>query len=81
MANLSLKNIPDHVHRKLKLRARQNHRSLNGELLAILENAVEQQAPGNDLPDTFARLRALRAACEGGLSLRETQRTIDEGRP
>lgn len=38
--NLSIKNAPDDVVRRLKARAARHHRSLQGELLAILEDAV-----------------------------------------
>ena len=40
---LSIKNVPDHVAERLRRRARNNHRSLQGELLAILEDAVGTQ--------------------------------------
>jgi plasmid stability protein len=38
--NLSIKNAPDDVVRRLKDRAARHHRSLQGELLSILEDAV-----------------------------------------
>lgn len=38
--NLSIKNAPDHVVQRLKARAARHHRSLQGELLAILEEAA-----------------------------------------
>lgn len=38
--NLSIKNVPDDVAARLRERARRAHRSLQGELLAILETAV-----------------------------------------
>ncbi|MFQ5954209.1 MAG: Arc family DNA-binding protein [Kiloniellales bacterium] len=38
--NLSIKNAPDDIVRRLKRRAEKHHRSLQGELLAILEEAV-----------------------------------------
>lgn len=37
---LSIKNAPDEIVRRLKSRAARHHRSLQGELLAILEDAV-----------------------------------------
>jgi plasmid stability protein len=39
--NLSIKNASDEVVAALKLRARQNHRSLQGELMAIIEEAAK----------------------------------------
>ena len=40
--NLSIKNAPDDLVDRLKQRARRNHRSLQGEMLAIIEEAVRQ---------------------------------------
>lgn len=39
--NLSIKNAPDDVVARLRERAKRSHRSLQGELLAILEEAVK----------------------------------------
>jgi plasmid stability protein len=40
--SLSIKRAPDDLVGRLKLRARKNHRSLQGEVLAILEEAVNE---------------------------------------
>ncbi len=40
--NLSIKNAPDHVVQRLRERAERHHRSLQGELLAIIEAAVQE---------------------------------------
>jgi len=42
--NLSIKNAPDDIVRRLRLQARRHHRSLQGELLAILEESVRSKA-------------------------------------
>lgn len=39
--NLSVKGVPDSLAAKLRRRAERNHRSLQGELMAILEEAAE----------------------------------------
>lgn len=41
--NLSIKNAPDEVVQRLRQRAERNHRSLQGELLAIVEEAVRPE--------------------------------------
>lgn len=41
--NLSVKNVPKEWVEQLRQRARKHHRSLQGELLAILEESVKQQ--------------------------------------
>ena len=41
--NLSIKNAPDEVVRHLRRRAERHHRSLQGELLAIIEEAARAE--------------------------------------
>ena len=38
--NLSIKNVPDKLAKRLRRRAEINHRSVQGELLTILEDAL-----------------------------------------
>jgi plasmid stability protein len=40
--NLSIKNVAEEVVRRIRARAARNHRSLQGELLAIIETAAEE---------------------------------------
>ena len=40
--NLSIKNVPETMAAKLRARAERNHRSLQGELMAILETAATE---------------------------------------
>lgn len=40
--NLSIKNAPDEVVVRIRERAKRNHRSLQGELLAIIEQAAAE---------------------------------------
>jgi plasmid stability protein len=42
--NLSIKNAPQELIERVRARARLNHRSLQGEVLAILEEKVGAQA-------------------------------------
>ena len=44
MPNLSIKDVPDSWAEALRQRAARNHRSLQGELMALVEQAV-QEAP------------------------------------
>ncbi len=43
MTNLSIKNVPETLVARLRSQARQHHRSLQGELMAILEVALQPQ--------------------------------------
>ena len=42
--NLSIKTVPDDMVHRLRVRAERHHRSLQGELMAILEEAVYDPA-------------------------------------
>ncbi len=42
MSNLSIKDVPESWAEALRQRAARNHRSLQGELMAILERAVAE---------------------------------------
>jgi antitoxin FitA len=56
--NLSIKNAPDDLVVLLKARAERNHRSMQGELLAIIEDAV--RAPQRMTPmELLAEVRKL----------------------
>ncbi len=52
MPNLSIKNVPDAVLDKLRERAARHHRSLQGELMALLSAALAAQASGAEPPAT-----------------------------
>jgi plasmid stability protein len=56
--NLSIKNAPDDLVARLRRRAERRHRSLQGELLAILQEAVGSE---RDLSpaELFAEVRRL----------------------
>jgi len=43
--NLSIKNVPDEIAEKLRERAKKAHRSLQGELMVIIEQAVQEEEP------------------------------------
>ena len=43
--NLSIKNVPDEIAEKLRQRAKKALRSLQGELLVILEQATQEKEP------------------------------------
>jgi plasmid stability protein len=41
MPNVSIKNVPEEIMESLRTQAKRHHRSLQGELIAILEEAVQ----------------------------------------
>ena len=59
--NLSIKNAPDDVVQRLRERAARNHRSLQGELMAIIEEAVKEPKPARylNVDEVLAEVRKL----------------------
>ena len=53
---LSVKNVPERLAERLRQRAARNHRSLQGELMAILEDAGR---PPISIDELAARVKAL----------------------
>ena len=69
--NLSIKNAPDSLVERLRLRAKRNHRSLQGELLAIIEAAAHEDqtlTPSEVLAEV--RRLGLRTPSEGAAIVR-----------
>jgi plasmid stability protein len=70
--NLSIKNVPEDIADSLRKRATKNHRSLQGELMAIIEEAVGRkslQSPSDLL--TKVRALGLRTPTESRSMIRE----------
>jgi plasmid stability protein len=57
-ASLSIKNVPDHVLERLRARAVRNRRSLQGELLDLIERAADE-VPMISAREVFDRIRKL----------------------
>jgi len=66
---LSVKNVPADVARRLKARAERNHRSLQGELMAILDEA-SRELTVEDLA-AFASRLGLRTPAEAARFVRD----------
>jgi plasmid stability protein len=56
--NLSIKNTPEEIVRRLKARAARHHRSLQGELMAIVEAAALEEVDYLTPREVLARVRA-----------------------
>lgn len=56
-ASLTIRNIPAPILALLKARAKQHHRSMQGEILAILEEATSAPAR-RSLSQAYARMQA-----------------------
>jgi plasmid stability protein len=70
--NLSIKNTPDETVQRLRERAKRHHRSLQGELLAIIEEAVSprQTLTANEVLSEVRRL-GVRTPAEAVAMVRE----------
>lgn len=57
--DFSIKQVPDRVARKLRDRAHRNHRSLQGELRAILDEATGERPGTLTVQQAYDRARVL----------------------
>jgi antitoxin FitA len=79
MATITLKNIPADLHRELKKRAEEHHRSLNKEIIATLKDATNATVPFDPtkLEESVRRARSL---FRHPVTAREIDRWKREGR-
>jgi len=77
MKTLSIKGVPPALHEQLKQRAQQNHRSLNGELLTILEQSLRHTLPASpeQRPERLSEFLRKSPLCGAQLKLRRRQDT------
>ena len=79
MPSITVKNIPEPIYQQLKKRAQAQHRSINSEIIACLEQSTLPHRPS---PEEFLRqARKMRQQAKGSLSAQEIQEAIDQGRP
>jgi len=77
--NYTLKNIPDDIYKKVKLRAERHRRSINSEIIAMLGEATNPRRVS--VEEFLARADEIRARTRGFVTddfLRDAKR---EGRP
>ena len=79
MATITLKNLPDELHERLKKRAAQNRRSLNSEVIACLEDTAGMES--KDTERFLAEAQALRKKIGGYLTEKQLNRYKRQGRP
>ena len=79
MITLTIKNIPPEIYERLKIQAKNNHRSINKEAISILEKAVS--IPPLDVEATIARARKIRELTSHYvITADEIESMINEGR-
>jgi len=80
MPTITVKNIPEEIYEKLKRAAQINHRSINSEVIACIEQAVSSREINPDVLVAEARrLRAKTAARP--ITDRELVQAKTAGRP
>jgi plasmid stability protein len=77
--NFTLKNIPDDIYAKIKVRAERNRRSVNGEIIDILAAAVMTRQ--KNVAEILARADELRSHTKGFLTDEFIDQAKREGRP
>ena len=80
MPALTIKNIPDDIYNALKDKAKQQHRSINSEVITCLERTL---LPKRISPEERLRtIRALRSPVKSGaITAEDIDQAINEGRP
>ena len=79
MTTITVKNLPPDLHRQLKKRASLNHRSLNNEIIACLQNSL--QSRNINVDDFLSHVQKLRKGISGRLTDRTLSSLKREGRP
>lgn len=77
--NYTVKNIPDAIYEKIKARAHRHHRSINGEIIAILGEVVTPQRVS--VEEFLARADEIRARTKGFVTDDFLRKAKREGRP
>lgn len=77
--NITIRDIPDEVYKKLKQQAELHHRSINSEVIYYLKRIVQSHRPDPD--QIIARAKNLKQQAKGSLSMQQIQQAIGEGRP
>ncbi|WP_420629701.1 FitA-like ribbon-helix-helix domain-containing protein [Candidatus Leptofilum sp.] len=79
MATMTIKNIPDALYEELKQRAAANRRSVNNEVIVLIERAVQYQV--QDPNEVLERVRILREKLDIYVTEDEITAAKNEGRP
>lgn len=74
MSTLVVKNLPDHLHERLKFQARRNHRSVTKEVVSLIEAGIGNSGARPGLPAPL-KLKSGRR-----LTIKEIEEAIAEGR-
>ena len=79
MATITLKDIPEELHRKLRKRAELHGRSLNKEIIMSLEQVTSSHRI--DLPEYLPKIKLVRRKTGFEVTTDSIQDAIESGRP
>ena len=79
---LTLRNVPENLHKLLKAQARQNRRSVNQEAIAVFEGvlAPKEASRVEEVARILNEIDEDRALMPQFLSAREIDEAVEEGR-
>jgi antitoxin FitA len=80
MKTITLKNIPEDLYSRLKLMAKENQRSLNGEILFALQTFLLTRKERPSAEEVIRQAREFREKIKVVLSDDEIENAINEGR-
>jgi len=81
MTTITIKNIPDDVYARLKEQAKYNRRSVNSEVIVLMERATIAYRTDADVEKILADAKALRDSMNFVATEEEINRAKNEGRP
>jgi plasmid stability protein len=79
MATLTIKNLPDELYEKIKTSAAVNRRSINQEVIYLIEQVLAANAVGQET--TLEEVRVLREQLGIYVTDEEINQAKNEGRP
>ena len=82
MATLTIRNLPEEVHERLKERAKRNRRSLNQEVIAELveKQGSEVEERARFVSQMLAESEAVYAALKKPMTTDEVRKSVESGR-
>ena len=82
MTTITVKNIPDDVYERFKQQAKANYRSVNSEVIMLMERATIAYRTDADVEKILASARMTRELTSGFvLTEEDLEYAINEGRP
>ena len=79
MVTLTVKNIPDDLHGRLRRRAKAHGRSLNKEIIASLERVTSPRRL--EIPEYLSRVERVQEQIDFEVTIDEIQQGIEGDRP